>query len=299
MPNSYEGMYSSGTMSYLLDGSSMVFYTVDGDYNGDELWNQPKITRQMFHWGEDKLVQSRLYPQSNDGDGFIYGPNRAIVQEIFSVIMGVPNLWSLKRGVGAACNVIRSEGTHYRDYEHFGDVTVSTIKGSENTEFFTVGHRPICVECGLEHTLGDRINCCHDTNMRVCAHCGQYIDDEDAHWVDGDYYCDECCSYCDYCNEWHIQESVHIENYGDVCITCAEENFIWCEDCDTWHRSRNTTYVESVERYVCNSCLENNYFRCADCNAYYPFEDAEYFDDDTVCNSCAENREHNEDEEAC
>jgi hypothetical protein len=36
MPNSYEGQYSSGTMSYMLDPSSMVLYTVDAAYNGKE-----------------------------------------------------------------------------------------------------------------------------------------------------------------------------------------------------------------------------------------------------------------------
>lgn len=34
MPNSYEGMYSSGTVSYMLDSPSMVFYTVDASYKG-------------------------------------------------------------------------------------------------------------------------------------------------------------------------------------------------------------------------------------------------------------------------
>ena len=49
MPNSYEGMYSSGTVSYMLDKPSMVFYTVDAAYEGKDFWHEPKINRQMFH----------------------------------------------------------------------------------------------------------------------------------------------------------------------------------------------------------------------------------------------------------
>ena len=61
MPNSYEGQYSAGTESYMLDGTSFVYYTVDASYDGDSYELQPKHTRQMFHLGEDKLVQGRLY----------------------------------------------------------------------------------------------------------------------------------------------------------------------------------------------------------------------------------------------
>ena len=56
MPDNYSGCYSSGTISYMLDGSSMVLYTVDSKYDGDDYWTQSKINRQMFHWGEEKLV---------------------------------------------------------------------------------------------------------------------------------------------------------------------------------------------------------------------------------------------------
>ena len=41
MPNSYQGAYCSGTISYMLDGTSMVFYTVDASYEGDEFYDEP------------------------------------------------------------------------------------------------------------------------------------------------------------------------------------------------------------------------------------------------------------------
>lgn len=302
MPNSYEGMYSSGTMSYMLDKPSMVFYTVDGSYNGNELWSEPKITRQMFHWGEDKLIQGRLYPQGNDGDGSVYTPNRNIVQEIMSTIMGVPNLWTIKRGTSAACKYVYSEGTHYRDYSNFSDCTLSVLKDSENDNRFTIGHSPICIECGCAHHNNECINCCHDNddNYVVCAECGEEICEEYAHWIDGDWYCEDCCNYCNNCDEWHLQESTYIDNYGDVCETCLDNHFTYCEDCEEYYRNRYMVYVPSVGRDVCPSCLENNYFRCNDCHEYFPEDEQHVLEDGTVlCDHCAERREAEADEEAC
>ena len=136
MPNSYEGMYSSGTVSYMLDKPSMVFYTVDAAYEGKDFWHEPKINRQMFHWAEDKLVQGRLYPQDNDGNGGAYTPYREIVQKIMSEIFEFPNLWTVSKGTDAASKYVVSEGTHYRDYESYSNCTLSRPKGSENEEYF-------------------------------------------------------------------------------------------------------------------------------------------------------------------
>lgn len=45
----YSGCYSGGTISYMLDGVSVVFYTVDKQYDGEEFELQDKINRCMFH----------------------------------------------------------------------------------------------------------------------------------------------------------------------------------------------------------------------------------------------------------
>lgn len=160
MPNSYEGMYSSGTVSYMLDKPSMVFYTVDAAYGGKDFWHEPKINRQMFHWAEDKLVQGRLYPQDNDGNGGAYTPYREIVQKIMSEIFEFPNLWTVSKGTDAASKYVVSRGTHYRDYESYSNCTLSRPKGSENEEYFIVGHAPICIKCGYEHDKQGNISCC-------------------------------------------------------------------------------------------------------------------------------------------
>ena len=299
MPNDYSGCYSSGTVSYMLDASSMVFYTVDGEYDGDELWNEPKITRQMFHWGEDKLVQARLYPQSNDGDDFIYTPNRTIVQEIMATIMDVPNLWTLRRGSNAVSKYICSEGTHYRDYTSYESCTLSILRDSQNSNMFRVGHEPICVECGSEHHNCETINHCHAPGY-VCAHCGEsYEDEEDLHYIDGEYYCEDCCHWCSMCEEWHRQEETYVNGIGYVCESCLDNNCRYCDECGRWFDEEDVRYVQSNELNVCDECYDRYYNTCADCGEEYHVDDIVELDDETVlCSRCASRRE-NADEEAC
>ena len=167
MDNSYHGMYSGGTMSYMLDETSVVFYTVDGKYDGNELELEPKINRNMFHIGEDKIVQGRVYPQTNDDKNSIYEQFRNIMQKVIADCMGKPNMWKLKRGTVACEDVIESKGVHYRDYENFEDCNVSYLKLDDDTyneNRITVGHEQICPCCGEVHTREACIECddCYD-----------------------------------------------------------------------------------------------------------------------------------------
>ena len=288
MPNNYSGCYSSGTVSYMLDGSSMVFYTVDAGYDGDDYWTQPKINRQMFHWGEEKLVQGRLYPQDNDDDKDAYAPYRNIVQQIISTIFDFPNLWSLSRGTEAACRYIRSQGTHYRDYSHYSNCTLSKKTDNTNENSFVVGHAPICVECGNEHNVDDNINCC--SNGYTCEHCGCVVNENEIYWV-GDYrYCRDCVSYCDDCGEYYLNDDVTYVDSVDrcVCSWCLDNNYYYCEDCDEYYVHEDVTYIDSLNRYVCNDCLDDNYTFCDECEEYFPNDETTFIDhlDMNVCDEC-------------
>ena len=160
--NNYHGQYSGGTLSYLLDGTSMVFYTVDKSYNGNEYELQPKINRNMFHFGNDKLIQGRVYPQSNDDDeNGIYAKIRNIVQKIMADCLGVDNLWTLKKGVMECESMVSSKGVHYRDYANYNSCNVSYLKrdGKINKQSIIVGHDGICPKCGDYHNNEENILC--------------------------------------------------------------------------------------------------------------------------------------------
>lgn len=290
MPNNYSGCYSSGTVSYMLDSTSMVLYTVDASYDGDEYWTQPKINRQMFHYGEDKLVQARLYPQDNDCDDKAYVPYRNIVQQIMSIIFEFPNLWVLKKDNYPATKCVYSRGTHYRDYEHYRNCNVSYIKGSENENRMYVGADPICVECGDRHSECENINCCK-TGHR-CAACGEWIDDEDEIWVGDECYCEGCVSYCNRCGEYHRGENTYIPSEDRyVCEDCLRMWYSYCDSCGEYEHENNMVWIECEDRYVCEDCVHRYYTRCEDCGEYFPNDDVREYDDYLVfCNDCYNER---------
>jgi hypothetical protein len=161
------GMSSSGTMSYMLDSTSCIFYTVDKKYNGNQYELQDKINRCMFHYYDNRLVQGRVYPQSNDnGANDLYKDIREIVQKVFADMLEIPNYWTNKSGVGNCCDAIDSYGTHYRDYENFDNCNVSTLKdGRKGHELIEIGHDPICPCCGNVHSRNKNIECT-DCNRR-------------------------------------------------------------------------------------------------------------------------------------
>ena len=253
MPNSYHGAYSSGTISYMLDKASMVFYVVDGNYDGNEFWGVPKIHRQMFHYGEEKLVQGRLYPQSNDNGNSYYVEYRNIVQSIISTIFDFPNLWTFKTGRINASKYINSLGTHYRDYAAYDRCSVSRIRGSVNENKFEVGALPICIRCGKEHSDCERID--HCIVMR-CSHCGAIISEEDAIEVDGHVYCRGCVNWCDRCQRYHREENTYInDEYIYVCRSCRDEHYVVCEECGRYVR-KDRTYEKDGKK-ICRRCKES------------------------------------------
>ena len=288
MPNNYSGCYSSGTMSYMLDKTSMVFYTVESTYDGDEYWGEPKVHRQMFHWGQEKLIQSRLYPQENDGYTDIYTPYRNLVQEIIADIFGFPNLWTIKRGTDAASEYIYSEGTHYRDYCHFSSCVLSRIKDSTNDNYITVGADPICVQCGNRHDTENNINCCRDYGS-VCERCGCVIEDgDDVIWIDGEPYCSDCVYWCDCCDEYTLESTTEVYNGSYVCDYCLQKYYSYCEECHEYYINDDTRYVEAANGCVCNECLDRYYTKCYECGEYHHNDNITYISriGKDICDDC-------------
>ena len=297
MPDSYEGQYSSGTVSYMLDRTSMVFYTVDEKYDGDEYWTQSKINRQMFHYGEDKLVQGRLYPQDNDYNGSsLYTQYRNVVQSIVSLIFDFPNLWSLEKGTSAASRYINSEGTHYEDYCHYDKCSLSKRKDIDNRKSFIVGAMPICVQCGERHEYEESINHCDEG--RVCQGCGRIIrDEDDEYWVGDTCYCRDCVTYCECCDEYvYHEDAAYSDRVGHyICPYCRANYYTYCNICGEYEYNDDAQYIESEDRYVCHECLEEYYEECAKCGEYHDkktmFRDGE---SNYYCEECENEMEDDE-----
>lgn len=300
------GCYSSGTISYMLDEHSFVFYTVSSDFNGVEIERQPKLQRQMFGYNDNQLFQSRLYPTSNDsGAKQTYTDIRNIVQKVIADCCNKPNLW-VKRSTNDDV-WLGSGATAYPDWEHFNSLcSISTFKDSVDDDHngIEMGTEPICIVCGYSHETEDSISCC--SSKYECECCGSAIDDEDdVYYVDDRPYCRDCVIYCEICGRYELTEhSTYIDGEGiDVCNECRDEYFTWCGCCNEYVRNENVTYVENDGFFVCDGCLEDNYTQCADCGDYIAYDDAhEVINKETgeitfYCNSCFDEMEDENDED--
>lgn len=270
----YNGCYKAGTLSYSNDGTSMVFYTLSSDYNGNQWFFEPKITRQMFFYQNGNLLQSRLYPKGCDAEGEDYKDYRAVVQDIISNCLGVPNLWKkLNGGEWPDINTY-DDSFHYKDYEEFPSECVMSYNKEfkdEINEGIEIGGRSYCVDCGDMMDSGDNAEelQCYDclNNRSYCYRCGCEIDDDDdAYEIDGEVYCDDCTFYCEYHNEREVAyddygDSLMVEDYigGDwytMCRDAFDEEVTRCDKCDEFEFTDYMVYVEETDSYLCKTCYD-------------------------------------------
>lgn len=292
------GCYSSGTISYMLDNHSIIFYTVDKDYDGDEIEREAKIQRQVFGYNDFQLLQSRLYPQNNDwGAEEIYTDIRNIVQKVVADCLEMPNLWVKSQVKNVFCG---NGATCYPDWNYErGLCSLSTAKSKvgENLKAIVLGTTPICIECGCKHSKQESINCCRTSYEYYCAACGEGLDEDDVIWV-GDYaYCRDCVYLCDECDEYTRDNLTYIPSVGRwVCEDCLDEYYRYCDICDAYHPIENTRYVESDNNTVCDNCFERYYVTCNGCGDYFYRDDAVEVDGLWFCDVCAPEEEEEEDE---
>ena len=304
----YEGMHASGCSSYMLDPSSVVMYTVDKSYEGNDYELEPKINRCMFHIGEEKFVMGRVYPQGTDGEGEVYRQWRQIFQTIIAECMGVDNYWKTLKDRTEKFEQIKSHGTHYRDYEMgYCDIAGwSYLKPNANAKpssrKINIGATPICPCCGEEHWVEDNVECenCNDDGV-YCCDCGERHDREYMHNIGGDWYCEDCCFYCEYHGEWEVGESYYVNGYGDVCEYALDsgdfERCAWCEDYHYVGNCDDGITTEDGEWYCCENCVEKaGYVFCDDDECWHNKEDVFYCDE---CGRWVTENNWNEDEEMC
>lgn len=265
--HNYEGMYCSGTLSYMLDGVTFLVATFDSSYEGNEFETQDKLQRCMFHINTDfnLLLQGRVYPDGRDGgDESLAGQFRQIVQKVITDCTGENNNWLTKPACTSQSRWI-SRGTHYRDYEHYSDCSISFLKREEVKDYtgLVIGHAPICPVCGREHGTAGWLCCDVHSEIRVCASCGDEIDGDDyIHCDDNDNYycCDRCAErddvhFCEDDDEWHDEDHCWQDAYND-----------------NWYHGVPDVIAEDGSRFwTCDNATEAGYVSTDD--GWYP-EDA-------------------------
>ena len=277
--HNYRGMYCGGTESYMLDNSSVIVYTLPYDFACNAAEFADKIKRCMFHLGEDKMVQGRVYPDGRDGGDATLAPDiRAIMQKTVADLLGVPNLWKLERGTYVCDEVTVSEGPHYRDYLEYDDCNVSFLRridGYINRNYFTIGSETIiCPECGDRHYTEDNIYCEDCTTARCrCAQCGDVIDRDEVFYVYDTPYCSDCINVCDNCDAAYVREldgsyrsgGEYLNHYDRcVCTYCLRQGYVWSDEEEDYvdrdeavRTEEGSVWFEDSEEWaICKVCGE-------------------------------------------
>ena len=318
----YSGMYCGGTLSYLLDSVSPIFYSVDESYEGNDYELQPKINRCMFHLSDDKdfFIQGRVYPQDNDGVNSEYKYIREIVQRIIAECWETPNYWQNVKGTEECGRLTTSVGAHYRDYLYYANCNVSYNKNipdvKEKAKHIKIGHSGICVNCGRIHYNTNYITCdsCAPREY-CCAGCGCALNEDERYYYDDQYYCEDCVTYCECCEEYYPNDLVsYVEGYGYVCEGCISNGngFYTCEYCGEvfYYENYNAVIAEDGSAFCCEDCACNNGYiyvdgdgwysedeveHCSECDEYVLKQNYDY--EHNMCEECAAYLEDEEDDD--
>lgn len=279
----YQGCYSGGTESYMLDDSSIIVYVRPSAEELESIGEselpmemQSKFKRVVFMIGEDKLVESRVYPDGRDGgDNSIAGQIRNIMQKVIADLYETPNMWTLKKGNYECENVINTvcDAPHYHDYEQYSDCNVSylrRINGDLNHNMIYVGSKIICPSCGRNHYEQEHITCDYCYDGIRCARCGGTINrNDDIIEVDDNVYCCyECAENDGYVhtidNGWQRENYCHYDDYEeewyyDDCDGVYTYNGYWYHNSETAERAGYRYSDEEDEWYQEDEvyCLEN------------------------------------------
>lgn len=289
--HNYSGCYCGGTESYMLDNSSVLFYFLPEDWNGERPELEDKVKRCVFYLGEDKLIQSRVYPDGRDGgDMSLAGDIRAIMQKVIADLFDVPNYWKVEKGTSACYEVIRSYGPHYRDYENYDDCNVSFMKrvdGYINRNTIDVGSRIICPCCGDWHYTEDNIfcdDCLAHVRGYQCYNCDEFVYADDAIEINGRYYCRNCTETCEDCCDDVVTGRL-IRTSGDhyVCDYCLRNNYTWSEYEGEYIHDQDVIITE--EGRECSS-EGDGWFECDRCGAIHNIENAFDHVEGTLCENC-------------
>lgn len=247
--NRYSGSYCAGTSGYMMDKPSFVVY-IEGDC--DEWGSYTKKYRCMFAYGEEKLFQSKVYPNSRDGYQEQF---RAIIQDLIAELEGRESKWLLKRSSLYKYYRWGEENSHalgYDDYYHQNESNVSLLKDNNeniNDNKIVIGSHPISITNGKPLSSNGSIESYIATE---CEHCGREIDlDNDDFVLIGDeYYCDAECAEADgyrytYDTErWKFEDDVietedgyyfeytselYYSSWNEEYYKDKPDSWVWCE----------------------------------------------------------------------
>lgn len=277
--STYSGMYSGGCRSYAEDAVSMVVYTIPDNKMTVTPWREDKLRRQMFQFDAKSgvLIQNRMYPDGRDNSDYgKYTDWRKVVEDLIAEVYGLTNMWGKVVSDDDTPNQwcerhVNSCGYHYRDYNWCADTKVFGNRDDRYAGInyddvrITIGANGTCPVCGGEADTEEHLFCseCGGGNYNVCTHCGRHISEDDTYWVGDDPYCGDCCTCCDHCDEYTVDETypVYRRNRwsGDWeaetwCRYCVDNNATRCDRCGDLTDDNYINYSDEDEQDICEEC---------------------------------------------
>lgn len=154
------GGWRGGTVSYMLDSTSFITFVHNEIPTKCE---EGKIYREMFHYYNGNLIQSRIYPSSNDGARDLYDFFGSLVCAELAKLENKTNLWD-RRNTYNEDYIKGNQSAQYPDYSHHITNAHYMLEGSKRAAI-TIGAQRICAYCGkplvnygcgaLAHNSGD------------------------------------------------------------------------------------------------------------------------------------------------
>lgn len=156
LPTGYSGQYCGGTLSYMLDETSIITYVIDKNGNPKD---GGKIYRNMFHYNGTTLIQGRIYPQGNDGATNLYSKFREFMHaELNEILETEDEPWTTEKGNSSCNKHTISNGVHYRDYLYVRDCNTSYPSNVARHPKVKIGHAGICPYCGTIITAASALS---------------------------------------------------------------------------------------------------------------------------------------------
>ncbi|WP_440993578.1 hypothetical protein [Cysteiniphilum litorale] len=93
--------------------------------------------------------------------------------------------------------------------------------------------------------------------------------------------------YCESCQEHCSSDNIRYADGIDVCDSCIEYYYSYCDDCNECTHRDNITSVQG-EKSICQDCIDNDYLTCGECDEYVHADDLYRFECGDICSQCVE-----------
>lgn len=308
--NNYSGCYSGGTTDLAEDDSTVIMYLLPKDYDGDTPYKEDKIKRCLFYMGEDKFVQSRVYPDGRDGTDYtdVSKQMREIMENIINECSENvdSNMWIDKEKPDN--DFMRMfvkkhyDKLHYSDYFEYPDIYVVRNKAIKlNAKKIVIGSEPTCLCCGNSNSRETSVICDACYEGIYCARCDRRINRDDAIEINGYYYCDDECAendgwyHCEDTEDYRRDYECYQDDYNGYYYSNGDCDMVITEDGNRYHtdehaesdgysRTSDGRWYPDEEVCYCDIC--GNYVH-----------DTNFNDEHNCCSDCLENLENEESEE--